>query len=47
MSLCRTHHTLQHTIGLTTFMEIFHIKPIKVTEEIAKELHLGKVVEHG
>ena len=47
MSLCRTHHTLQHTIGLKTFMETFHIKPIKVTEEIAKELHLGKVVEHG
>ena len=44
MSLCREHHTLQHTIGLTTFMETFHIKPIKVTEEIAKELHLGKVV---
>lgn len=46
MSLCREHHTLQHTIGLTTFMETFHIKPIKVTEEIAKELHLGKVKIH-
>ena len=43
MALCREHHTMQHTIGLDTFMELFHIKPIKVTPEIAKELHLGKV----
>lgn len=43
MALCREHHTMQETIGLDTFMELFHIKPIKVTPEVAKELHLGKI----
>lgn len=40
--LCRVHHTIFHTIGAKNFMAKYHIKPIKVTPEIAKELHLGK-----
>lgn len=40
--LCRVHHTIFHTIGAKNFMMKYHIKPIKVTPEIAKELHLGK-----
>lgn len=42
-TLCREHHTQQHRIGAESFMELYHIKPIKVTEEIAKELKLGRI----
>ena len=44
MSLCRECHIKQHQMGINSFMQEYHIKPIKVTKEIAKELHLGKVV---
>lgn len=44
MSLCRECHIRQHQMGISSFMQKYHIKPIKVTEEIAKELHLGKAV---
>ena len=47
MTLCREHHTEQHKVGIKDFMNKYHIKPIKVTEEIAKQLHLGKVAENG
>ena len=43
MTLCREHHTEQHKIGIKNFMNIYHLKPIKVTKEIAKELHLGVI----
>lgn len=33
MALCREHHTEQHTIGLTEFIQRYHIKPIKLTNE--------------
>lgn len=42
MTLCREHHTEQHKIGINNFMWKYHIKPIKVTEDIAKQLHLGR-----
>lgn len=46
MTLCRIHHDEQHHYmrykGLNDFFEKYHIKPIKVTEEIAKQLHLGR-----
>ena len=38
MSLCRVHHLEQHSLGLKTFIEKYHIKPIKVTRDIAKEI---------
>lgn len=51
MTLCRIHHDEQHHCMKygkeMDFYEKYHIKPIKVTEEIAKELHLGKAAEHG
>lgn len=43
MTLCRNHHTEQHTIGIKEFCTKYHIKPIKVTEEIAKKYKLGVV----
>lgn len=47
MTLCRIHHDEQHHYmrykGLNDFFEKYHIKPIKVTEDIAKELHLGVI----
>ena len=41
--LCRVHHTIRHAMGVKRFMERYHLKPIKVTPEIAKELHLGRI----
>ncbi|MHC3377776.1 putative HNHc nuclease [Ligilactobacillus equi] len=43
MTLCRGHHQQQHKIGLKTFLSKYHIKPIKVTEEIARKLKLGVI----
>lgn len=47
MTLCRIHHDEQHHYmrykGLNDFFEKYHIKPIKVTEDIAKQLHLGVI----
>lgn len=42
MTLCRAHHTEQHKIGLKTFVMKYHIKPIKVTKEIAKQLKIRR-----
>lgn len=43
MTLCREHHTEQHKIGINNFMRKYHIKPIKVTPEIAKRFKLGRI----
>lgn len=43
MTLCREHHTEQHKIGVKSFFMKYHIKPIKVTEDIAKQLKLGVI----
>lgn len=41
MALCRAHHGEQHQVGLRSFLLKYHIKPIKVTEDIAKQFKLG------
>lgn len=41
--LCRIHHTIRHAMGIKSFMQRYHLKPIKVTPEIARELHLGRI----
>ncbi|MFK5706030.1 putative HNHc nuclease [Ligilactobacillus sp. LYQ139] len=38
MSLCRAHHTEQHKIGIKQFIEKYHIKPVKVNREVAKQI---------
>lgn len=38
MSLCRRHHNRQHDLGIWTFIEREHIKPIKLTDEQCVEL---------
>lgn len=38
MCLCREHHNEQHNIGINNFMDLYHIKPIKLKEEQLKEL---------
>ena len=43
MTLCREHHTEQHKIGVKSFFMKYHIKPVKVTEDIAKQLKLGVI----
>lgn len=41
MTLCRVHHTEQHKIGIRTFLGKYHLRPIKITPEIAKKYNLG------
>lgn len=38
MSLCRIHHVEQHTIGLMSFIQKYHIKPIKLTADELKRI---------
>ena len=38
MTLCREHHQEQHNGDEMEFIKKYHIKPIKVTEEVAKEI---------
>lgn len=40
MTLCWKHHREQHIKGIQTFMELHHIVPVKVTDEIALDLGL-------
>ena len=43
MTLCRSCHVEQHKQGIMTFCQKYHIRPIKVTEEIARQLKLGRI----
>ena len=38
MTLCRSHHGEQHQIGIETFMQKYHIKPIKLKADDLKQL---------
>lgn len=38
MTLCREHHQEQHAGDEMEFIKKYHIKPIKVTKEVAKEI---------
>lgn len=38
LCLCREHHNEVHNIGLNEFMDKYHLKPIKLTEEHLKEI---------
>lgn len=40
LALCRKHHTEQHTIGWTEFMNKYHVKPIKLNKKHIKELNI-------
>lgn len=44
MTLCRDHHQEQHNIGLHEFAVKYHIRPIKITAELAKRLRLGRTL---
>lgn len=41
MALCRRHHSEQHTIGLTEFLEKYVIILVKLNDEDRKKLHIG------
>lgn len=45
MTLCRAHHNERHNIGVLDFIQKYHLKPIKVTPEIAKRFKLGRVTD--
>lgn len=38
MALCRIHHVEQHTIGLGSFIQKYHIRPIKLTADELKRI---------
>lgn len=40
MALCREHHGEQHQIGIWTFLNKYHIKPIKLDKEERIKLHI-------
>lgn len=40
MGLCAQHHSEQHTIGLITFIELYHLKGVKITADLAQRLRL-------
>lgn len=42
-TLCDDHHKQQHRLGVEGFANLYHLKPIKVTPEIAKQLKLGRI----
>ena len=42
LPLCRTHHTEFHTIGLSMFMERYHLEPVELDRRIAKVYGLTK-----
>ncbi|GKT03438.1 hypothetical protein OKN36_09740 [Furfurilactobacillus sp. OKN36] len=41
MPLCRGHHMEQHRIGITTFMNKYQVKGVRVDQGIAEMLRLG------
>ena len=40
MSLCRTHHTERHELGAQSFMNKYHIKPVKLDDETIEKLKI-------
>ena len=40
MCLCRKHHNMQHEMGINSFMELYHITPIVLSNEDLKQLNL-------
>lgn len=40
MSLCPDHHQQQHRIGIITFLQRYHIKPIKLTNDQLINYHI-------
>lgn len=41
MALCRVHHIEQHKMGIMSFLQKYHIKPIKLDDEDRKKLRIG------
>lgn len=41
LPLCREHHTESHVIGQISFIEKYHLTPIKINTEITKLYNLG------
>ena len=46
MSLCRKHHTEQHSIGIMTFCQRHIIKPIKLDRDEIKKFNIGGKVKN-
>lgn len=42
LPLCREHHTESHSIGQDSFLDKYHLVPVKLTKEIGKRYRLTK-----
>ena len=42
LPLCRVHHNEIHAGGFATFMEKYHLEPVKIDEAICKKYKLGR-----
>lgn len=42
LPLCRIHHQERHNLGTYQFLNKYHIKPVKLTLETRRELHIGR-----
>lgn len=47
LPLCRIHHQEAHSKGNEAFMELYHIQPVKIDEEIAKKYNLNRKKEEA
>lgn len=41
LPLCRIHHTIRHEMGVTSFTDMYHIKPVKLDDKTIKSLKLN------
>lgn len=41
LPLCRVHHNERHNLGSMSFLNKYHIKPIKLDKQTRKDLHIG------
>lgn len=42
LPLCRAHHQERHQLGALTFLNKYHIRPVKLNAQTIKELRIGK-----
>lgn len=41
LPLCRVHHTMRHQMGIDSFIQLYHIKPVKLDDTTIKKLGLN------
>jgi hypothetical protein len=46
LPLCREHHQESHSKGQKSFMDLYHLQPVKIDSKIAKLYHLNTKEKH-